>query len=396
MNLVDVDPDDEDLTEAIAVEIASVLHLRLNGSATPIEQLLDHLHHKQMLLVLDNFEHLLGGIQVIPDILQRCEMIQMLVTSREALRIRAEWSIDLVGLPYPADATDETPSDAVNLFVARRAQYRRGVIPAENMTAIRTICHMVEGLPLAIELAAALTRENSIQQIAERLQAGFGGLATSLRDVPDRHRSLSVVFETSWNTLTPALQGHLARLSVFRGGFTVAAAGQVADAHPQHLAALSDKSLVISSTPQGRYTLHPVVQAYAAERVSATDQAPQKHTQYYLTLLAAHTESLQKDKPQLSVAEIAPEMENVRLAWQRGLADGETDLLAAALRSLSIVYQLRGLTREAESVMQTTMCAASAWADAGIRLASRAGLEQARFQNRLGRPLAAARRSKMC
>ena len=132
VELENIDEDDEDIAEAIAVEIAIVLDMRLTGSAPPVEQLLTHLQHKQMLLLLDNFEHLLEGVQLVLDIVQRCEQVQLIVTSREALRIRAEWAIALTGLGYPGSSSDGVQSEAVELFVARQAQQRRGELAEDG------------------------------------------------------------------------------------------------------------------------------------------------------------------------------------------------------------------------------------------------------------------------
>lgn len=394
VELAEVDQDDDDLAEAIAVEIATVLDLRLSGSATPVEQLLDHLQHKQLLLVLDNFEHLVeGGMQLVLDLLQHCESIQLLITSREALRTRAEWTVTLTGLDYPTDNQDLAQSDAVDLFAARRAQGQRETMSLDDIVLVRQICRMVEGLPLAIELAAALTHSVSLHTIANELRNGFDTLTTALRDVPDRHRSLQIVFAMSWRTLTKPLQARLARLSVFRGGFTAAAAEQITDTDTQQLIALDEKSLLSQNAEMRRYTLHPVVRAYAAARLVSPDQPLQNHAHYYLTLLAQQRETLQKDTPQHAVTMLEPELENVRLAWQTGLAfpsassgNGSlAELVEDALTPLSIVYQLRGLAHEAEATMQNTLNAATAWGAEGTALMTRAGLERARFQIRLGR-----------
>ncbi len=384
VELAEIAADDEDVIEAIAVEIASTLDLRLGGSATPQEQLLSHLQHQQMLLVLDNFEHLLDGVQIVLDILQRCPKVQLLVTSREGLGVRAEWIVRLSGLMYQSSDRDGEHSEAIELFVARRAQHRQELIIPDELAAIRAICHTVEGLPLAIELAAALTRHISSREVADRLQQGLDALAPSLRDIPDRHRTLRLVFEASWRTLPTALQERLTRLSHFRGGFTAAAAQAVADAELHQLAALTDKSLLKLDPASGRYALHPVVRAYALEKRSASDPTPPKHAAYYLTLLAHHRDALQKNAPQQAMSQIEPEIDNVRLAWQSGLTQGTVGLLSDALTALSIYYQLRGLSHEAEAVMQVTT-RTTGWGAVGIALATRAGLEQARFQNRLGR-----------
>ena len=390
VELADIDPDDADVAEAIAVEIATVLDRRLSGPQKPVENLLTYLQDKQMLLVLDNFEHLIeGGVQLVLDILQHCANVQLLVTSQERLRTQAEWVITLAGLGYPTDDGDEAPSDAVELFAARRAQQRPGPISAAERLAMVQICRMVEGLPLAIELAAALTRHATCREIAHELHNGFDTLTTSLRDVPQRHQSLRVVFEMSWRRLTPALKQRLAQLSVFYGDFTATAAQQIAAADAQQLAALADKSLLSYDAAAGRYTLHAVVRAYAAakraEKRPAADQTPQKHAHYYLTLLARQSEALQKNRAQQSMAVIQPDMAEVRAAWQTALAERYVDLLSAALGALSLTYQLSGLVHEGEAIMQTTVRTAQTWGTDGIALATRAGLEQARFQIRLNR-----------
>lgn len=385
VELASLDPQDDDLAEAIAVEIASVLNLRFAGSAPPVDQLLNHLLHKHMLLVLDNVEHLLGGVQIVLDIVQRCERVQLLVTSREPLQLRAEWTVGLTGLSYPRSETDLAPTEAVALFVARWSQRHWDTLSADDMDAIRTICRKVEGLPLAIELAAALTRTATPQAVAVRIQHGFDALTTSLRDVPQRHHSLQIVFEMSWRTLAPALQQRLARLALFRGGFTAPAAQQIAAVDAGQLAALVEKSLLGRSETLDRYTLHPVVRAYAAERLPPGDPTADQHTAYYLALLAQHTAPLQGNRPQVSITTLEPDIDNLRLAWQTGLGQRRAAELLAALSSLSLYYQLRGLAGEGEAVMQATVARASEWSAEGVVLAARAGLEQARFLNRLGR-----------
>ena len=385
IELANIDSDDDDLAEAIAVEIATILDLRLTGAAKPIDQLLDHLQHKQMLLVLDNFEHLLDdGVQIVLDIVQRCTTVQLLATSREALKLRAEWTIALTGLSYPTSDSDDTPSEAVELFAARQAQQQYGRISTDDLTAIRTICRMVAGLPLAIELAAALTRHTPVQTVADSLHDGFNTLAASLRDVPQRHQSLHIVFEMSWQTLTPDLQTKLAQLSLFRGGFTLQAAQHITQTTQQHLAALIEKSLLTHNTTTNRYTLHPVIRAYAAEKRVPSDPTPQQHAAYFLTLLAEHSEPIQKNRPQDSISILEPDIDNIRLAWQTGLAKQQADELYAALTTLSTYYQLRGPAYEGESVMKTTGNTTMTWESDGTTLAIQAGLEQARFQNRLG------------
>lgn len=385
VELADLDPDDEHLKESLAVEIATTLDLRFTGSAAPIEQLLNHLRHKQCLLVLDNFEHLLPAFQLVLDLLQQCEQVQLLVTSREPLRLQAEWVLGLAGLSFPTDDNDDSSSEAVELFAARRAQQQWEALSGEESSAMAAICRMVEGLPLAIELAAALTRYSSARAIAEQLRHGFASLSSPLRDTPQRHQSLQIVFEMSWRMLPSSLQSCLARLSVFRGGFSAQAARQIAYADYQQLALLVDKSLLSYHDASDRYSMHPVILASAAEKLDGSDPTHERHADYFLSLLEQHSHALQKGSPQDSISLLEPDIDNLRLAWQTGLELRQSAKLLAGLSSLSVYYQLRGLAQEGESVMQATFAAASAWQAEGWGLAIRAGLEQARFQNRLGR-----------
>ena len=381
VDLADIDPNDENLAEAIAVEIAAVLDLRFAGAATPETQVLDYLQHKQALLILDNFEHVLEGSQVVSAITQRCENVQLLATSREALRLRAEWVVTLGGLSH----ADDGPAEAAELFAARWQQQHAGTLAGDELAAARDICQMVEGLPLAIELAAALTRQATARSIADSLHSGFGALTAPMRDRPERHQSMQIVFEMSWRTLAPALRHVLARLSVFRGGFTAAAAREVAGAEAGQLGALAEKSLLAYRADAERYTLHPVIRAFAAARRPLSDPTPERHAQFFLALLAAHAAPLQGHSPQDSMALLEPDAENMRLAWQTGIALRRADWLGDALTALSIYYQLRGLAREGEAVMHASAEAAAGWNARDVALlAARAGVERARFQNRLG------------
>ena len=385
IELADLDPDDDDLAETIATEIATILELRLTGEGTPTAQLIAHLKHKTMLLVLDNFEHVLDGADVLVEIIRRTKSIQMLVTSREALGLRSEWTIDLSGLPFPAADDDQSDCAAFDLFQARYAQWQRGEISAENQQAMRQVCRLVEGVPLAIELAAALTRGASCKEVAAQLGRGFDALTTSLRDMPPRQRSLRVVFESSWASLPPDLQLVLARLSVFRDGFTGSAARQVAETDSWQLVALRDKSLLSWNEGTERFMLHAAVREFSAEKRDPLDAISDAHCTYSLQFLAGRAKALQQDAPQLPTAEIHADIDNVRAAWRHSLNSALTLPSIAALDALSGYFQLRGLSFEAEGLMHETMLRAESYDPGGAAVATRAAVERARFLIRLGR-----------
>ncbi len=386
VELANISPDDPNVAEAIAVELATAMDLRLKGSEKPAQQVLTYLEHKQVLLLLDNFDHLIeDGVQLLLEIIQRCESVQLLVTSREPLGVRAEWILKLSGLGYPASDADEGPFEAVDLFMARRNQHQWQEMDPGDLVHARRIVRILEGWPLAIELAAGLMPNATLSGIADELSRGFETLTTSLRDVPERHRSLRTVFEASWHSLSLDLQRRLARLSVFHSGFTQDAAQQIAGADATHLEALCTKSLLSYSEATVRYRLHPAVRTFAAARLASDDPARQDHARYYLSWLAQYADAFWKDQPRQAIAMIDSDIDNGRAAWQEGLTARETDLLLAALPALSAYYRLQGLAREGEAIMQATWRAAMAWGPAGAELAIWAGLERARFLNRLGR-----------
>ncbi len=388
VDLDHLDPDDPDPSEAIAVEIATTLSFPLRGSARPDRQLIAYLQNQQMLLVLDNYEHLLaGGAEIVTEILQRCTAVQMIVTSRQPLGIRGESVFPLGGLSYSGADDAEEPSEAVALFLARRAQQRWDSPSDEELAAIRRICARVEGLPLAIELSAGLTRHFTAQEIESALGQGFDVLETSLRDVPLRHRSLRQVFEMSWRLLPPNSQVLLARLAVLESGFDEDAAREIAGADRAHLTALCDQSLLRRDASTRHYFLHPVIRAYAAEKLPAGDPAPRNHARLYLTRLAQHTGALQD--PGAALAELEMDMDNFRRAWRTALATRREKLLSEAFTALVLCHQRSELARQGEALMRATVQAASAWGAEGAALAMRAGVETARFQMEAGRYAAA-------
>jgi DNA-binding SARP family transcriptional activator len=238
--------------ELLVPAIAGALGFTFSGPADPKAQLLAYLRTKDMLLVLDNFEHLLAGADVLSDLVQAAPQVVLLATSREPLNLRVEWLLDIAGLLVPERADDigVEQSGAVQLFVqtARRMQAGFALSSATSPSVVR-ICQLVDGMPLAIELASASVRSRSCSEIAQGLEQSLEQLATTMRDVPARHRSMRAVFDHSWHLLSVAEQGVLRRLSVFRGGVDADAAAQVAGATPALLAALINKSLLRRNEP---------------------------------------------------------------------------------------------------------------------------------------------------
>src|SRR5574341_1011385 len=291
-----------DSAESLIFALAGALpQVQFSGAQDPVRQLLDYLSAKEVLLVLDNFEPLLqdsgGGAGIaaglVAQIVASCPDVKLLVTSRERLNLQAEWLLPLAGLPV-AD-------DALALFVESARRVQPAFAPEGQAEHIAAICEVVEGLPLAIELAAGWTPVLSCQEIANRLRQDTDLLATGLRDIPARHRSLRALFDQSWHLLSDKERDLWMKLSVFRGGFTADEAAAVSGAGPSTslraslpvLLRLVQKSLV-RSDGQGRYDLHELIRRYAAERLAESGALPQvqaRHFDAYLALAetaAAH------------------------------------------------------------------------------------------------------------
>jgi predicted ATPase/DNA-binding SARP family transcriptional activator len=373
--------------------------------AEPRQQLLDYLREKGMLLLLDNFEHLVEGAGLLAELLGQAPGVKLLVTSRERLRLWGEWVFEVGGMRFPRDG-DETPEavagySAILLFLQHAGQAKAGFAPAEDeWPDLVRICRLLDGLPLGIELAAAWVRLLSCREIADEIEKGLDFLSTTLRDVPARHRSLRAVFDHSWQLLPPPEKAALARLSVFRGSFGRAAAQQVAGADLPLLASLVDKSL-LNHTRSGRYGMHEAVRQYAADRreeIPGEDARVQdRHCQYYVGFLAQREDDLRGARQREALNEIAQDIENVRAAWRWAVAHAQVPALRRGATSLATFLQVRSLFQEGEEALGQAAAALEAARGQhatveldrtlGLLLAYQAGFAHRLYKHELGRAL---------
>jgi len=345
----------------IVSAIGESLQLDFAGQADLTAHLLSELGKLHMLLILDNFEHLLNGADLVSAILERAPHLTLLVTSRERLNLQAEWLFDVDGLAFPPEdpqgsAAPQSLADladysAVQLFVQRAAQVQpRLSRSASALTPIVQICRHVAGMPLAIELAAAAARTLPLAEIERQIGANLDVLATTLRDVPARHRSMRAVFDHSWRLLSEEECALFSRLAVFRGGWTAEAAAQVAGATHHHLTALVDKSLVrlmsarvratdmAQPSPAPRFTLLEPIREYVLEQLVARreiDALQRAHASYYLALAEAAAAHWSTSTVDSWLGQLDREYDNLRAAlqWARDGGDPTIGLqLAAALR----------------------------------------------------------------
>jgi predicted ATPase len=235
-------------------------------------QLQNYLAERELLLVLDNCEHLLEGSEIVYKLLGSCPKLKILVTSREALNFQGEYLIDVAGLDIPKTTSEQIEVfDSVQLLLrtAKRVNPRFNLEPQAKMFVIE-ICQLLQGSPLAIELASNWLRVLSVQEVAQEIRNGLDFLSLNQPDIPERHRSMRAVFDSSWVLLSEAQQHTLAKLSLLRGGFTVESALRVANATPSLLFGLINKSLI--SRNETRFVMHETVRQYAAQHLEPEEQ----------------------------------------------------------------------------------------------------------------------------
>lgn len=341
--------------EQLVSSIASALGFTFAGPTDPKLQLLNYLRGKELLLLLDNFEHLLEGRPLLEELLAHTSGLKMLVTSRVALELPGEWLFDLEGLPYPPPHTEDDLDgfDAVRLFIARAERLSsRFVLTPATLGATAELTRRVQGMPLALELLATWVRGLGVEEILAQLGRSFELLQTPLRDLPERHRSLEAILDYSWQLLSEAEQAVLARLSVFRGGFTLEAAQAVAGAHLGLLLRFINQSLV-KRGEDGRYTMHELVRQFAAQRRGEEDlgQVHLAHAGFFARWLEALKPNLRKDPSALRQMEL--EQANLGAVWEYLVAQPELGLIAAAKDAMVDFFYLRGLYREGLAALQS-------------------------------------------
>ena len=373
--------------EFLVWTIANSIGFDFSGSKDPQAQLLNYLREKEMLLVLDNMEHLLEGAPLLLEMLRHASDIKIMVTSRERLNVRAEWVFDVRELEFAkAHVTDGIESyGAAQLFCERARRAAAGFsLSASNGPAVARICQLVEGMPLGIELAAASAATFSCEQIATQIARNLDCLATTMRDVPERHRSIRAAFEHSWDLLSADEQRSFRKLAPFRGGFEARAAQAVAAAAPAMLTALLNKSLLRQSG-SGRYELHELVRQFTAEKLDEhpveKESAHERHCDYYAAFLDQRADLLKASQQKETLANIGVEIENIRAAWRWAIAHTRLQAIDRCLEGLYYFYWARNWFHEGERVFEQAERMALAWGEKDDRFLARIWTRQAEFES---------------
>lgn len=343
--------------------VADSLGVSLSGQTEPITQICSHLGARELLLLLDNFEQLLSeyGANLVVQILDAAPAVTLLVTSREALNLAEEWRYPVHGMPVPdLDVVEDADTySAVQLFVERARRVRPDFSLERERAGVVRICRLVDGMPLALELAASWTRTMQCSMIVDEIQHNIEFLATSLRNVPDRHRSMRAVFEQSLKLLSTEERSAFKRLSVFRGGFDREAAEAVTGASLSILSSLVDKSL-LQWERDGRYQMHELLRQCAADHLTGESgeevEARDAHCAYYAEFMHERFDALVRGGRQReAIQEIATELDNVRAAWKWALQQDDIQALHKSLSVLSNFYEFQARYREALGVFDNAV-----------------------------------------
>lgn len=343
----------DDVVLAIAEQIGFTFY----GGGPPSQQLLSFLQNRSMLLVLDNFEHLLDASRYVDDIIRTAPHVRVLTTSRERLSLQRETVYILRGLDFPLGESlkDLVGHDAVKLFMQQAHRVRPDFeLQMSDLQNLSQICRLTAGMPLAIELAAGWLDSLSLDHIAAEIQQGIDIFETELRDVPERHRSIRATFDLTWQRLAEANQQVFMRLSVFRGGFTAEAATAIAGANRHSLRKLHSHALV-EVLDGGRYNLHELLRQFGAEKL---DQAMErsniqsKHTAYFANFMVERRQEIRTNQQLVAVERIDPDFENVRLAWLNALKEPTCDTLLKFMDSLWFYCEVRTRSQDGIELLQ--------------------------------------------
>lgn len=342
---------------AIVTTLAESIGFSFYGDNPPAQQLIDFLQDRSLLLVLDNFEHVLNGASLVADILKAAPKVRLLATSRERLNLHGETVYSLRGLAFPAREApqDALDYDAAKLFVQSAQRARADfTLQADDLGALTRICRLTEGMPLGIELAAGWVDVLSLEKIAAEIQHGIDILETDLRDVPDRHRSVRATFERTWERLTDDERAIFARLSVFRGGFTLPAAQTVAGANARTLRGLAQKAL-IQLEDNERFTMHELLRQFGAGKLAEAGELlsiQARHADFFAELMAERKQDIKTDRQLEALALIGQDFDNIRTAWLYVVRHQHWERLPSFLFSLWFYCDVRSREQEARDLLE--------------------------------------------
>ncbi|MCA9900117.1 MAG: AAA family ATPase [Ardenticatenaceae bacterium] len=303
-----------------AQQVLQAIGVTASGRQAPTEEAIAHLRQREMLLILDNFEQLVTqNRDFLARLLTEAPHIKLLVTSRERLNLVEETVFDLAGLPLTG--AEPLHSDAAQLFMthAQRSQFTFAPTPADQPAILQT-CHLLEGIPLGIELAAGSVRYASCAEIARQVAENLGSLSSPLHNVPARHRSLRAMFLYSWELLPEPLRPIFANLTVFPAAFDAAAAQSVVGATEAQLNRLVDTALL--KLADGRFQIHPLLKTFAAEQRDAAEELTLygRHASYFAQFITESSQTYHRPTYLQSLPALVTAYDDLVAAWRWSIA----------------------------------------------------------------------------
>ncbi len=342
--------------QIIPSAIADAMDFQFSGTSTPAEQVLTFVSNKQVLLILDNFEHLLDGRDFIVRLLQEAPHIKVLITSREKLSISTETLYPLYGLRFPTVEIDTADHfAAVQLFLQRANIVHPIATQPPDIQAIVEICQLVGGSPLALILAASWVNTLPARVIATEIRQNMDFLATDYTDLPERQRSIRAVYRASWQRLSSEERTIVSRLSVFNGGCSYVAAKHITEATLRELSIVANKSFLVQHAEVQRFSAHELLRQFAHERLEESGTAHttyQAHAEYFLTWLADFEADLKGHDQVGALSAIDRDFENIRTAWLWAVENEQLMLLEKAFLSLTLYCRMRSRYDDGTSLLE--------------------------------------------
>jgi DNA-binding SARP family transcriptional activator/predicted ATPase len=328
------------------------LGLQFRG-AEPVADLSAWLGERAVLLVLDNMEPLLDGVALLTTLLERAPRLKLLVTSRERLRLREEWVLEVGGLPLPAGPDEVERAAASSLFLQHMRQVRASAPLSESdRTEIVRICALTQGLPLALVLAARWTLSLPFAVIARELTKGMDLLPAPDPQMPGRHQSMREIVQSTWARLSTEEHGAMRRLAVFQPGFTREAAQAVAGVGLTMLLMLGEGALIDHDPAAERYAMHEFIRQYAAEQLAGhpeEGEARERHATFYAALVQRVTTALRHTVTAQEA--ISADIANIRLAWDWAVEHAHAGILEQMLGGWAKWHEFQGLPGEAAEAL---------------------------------------------
>jgi|GEM_PF-1553045 len=350
----------ENLYEDPIVSIAAVLKIPIDNPQQILNELSHVLYKKQCLLLLDNFEHLIEHAPQISTLLQQTHHLRILVTSREILNITSEVVYPLGGLDMGQDATSFKNTGAYQLFLERTQSISPSFTASTKHSTMlmRQICEQIDGMPLAIEMAAGWASMLPLKDIAKRLRKNYELLSTDEQDRPSRQQNIQSLVEYSLNLLSEDVQAVFVKLGVFhREGFTAAGAAIVTGASLKTLKALLDAAL-IQRAEHELFTMHPLVHQYALEQLKTEPKCYEttqlKYGEFYRQFAVELISEFMDEMSLDAVQRFIKNRNNFGVVWQYALDNGYYDWLEQST-ALGYVSDNVGLWHENQAIFKTTL-----------------------------------------